>query len=275
MCGRASVVSSLETYEKCFNAAFAKAEQFTENVNIGVGQNIPVITNRNPNHIQMFQLGFTPSWAHKQTYMLNARAEGSLNPENKPNYRGRLGIFNKPMFKKAIQSQRCLILVDGVIEGTRYEKLNKPSLVYNNQKSDPFAIGGIYDEWVNPLTNEVTRSVAIVTTAANDLMHKIDHHRAPVILSKKQEEIWLDDTASLQDLCKLMRPFKSTGFNAHPISQKIKNIKNRSLELLAPTGDSIYQDFGRNIYNRLKYSNPQLGIINEQRFTAGDQFALF
>ena len=83
MCGRATLLSSQATLEKRFNARFASKIPLVENVNISAGDLIPVVTSSNPHHIQMFTLGFTPHWAHKQTYMLNARAEGSNNKENK------------------------------------------------------------------------------------------------------------------------------------------------------------------------------------------------
>ncbi len=274
MCGRVSVVSALRTYEKRFNAAFAKADDFKENVNIGPGQQVPVITMKNPDQIQMFTYGFTPRWAHKQTYIMNARAEGSHNEENKTNYKGKLGIFQKPMFREVIHSQRCLVLVDAVIEGSKYEKLNKPNLVYNSS-SRPFALAGVYDVWKNPLTQEIHHTVAIITTAANDLMHKINHHRAPLALNKRQEKQWLDTKTSINELKNIMRPFKTIGFNAHPISNKIKNIKNRGLELLKPTGEKLYNDLGRTLFSEFKFSDELENEIYENRLTAGDQFVLF
>ncbi len=274
MCGRVSVVSALRVYEKRFNAAFAKAESFKENVNVGPGQQVPVITMEAPGEIQLFTYGFTPRWAHKKTYVLNARAEGSYNEENKTNYKGKLGIFQKPMFRQVIRSQRCIVMVDAVIEGSKYEKLNKPNLVYNSQNK-PFALAGVYDIWKNPLTGEVHKTVAIITTAANDLMKKIDHHRAPLVLTKSQEQKWLNTDTSTTDLITIMRPFKTLGFNAHPISNKIKNIKNRGLELLKPTGDILYKGLGRTLFSQFKFEDETENVIYEDRLAAGDQFALF
>ena len=92
MCGRATIITPAADLEKRFNAAFIKGAVLNENVNISAGNKIPVITNEQPNHIQMFTLGYTPKWAHKQTYMINARSEGDLNPENNPQYKGAMGI---------------------------------------------------------------------------------------------------------------------------------------------------------------------------------------
>ncbi len=275
MCGRASVITPEALLEIRFNAAFAKGVHLEENVNISAGNKIPVITSQQPNHIQMFTLGFTPHWAHKQTYMINARAEGSHNAENDSNYNGVAGIFQKPMFRQAIKSQRCLVLVDAIIEGPKQEKLNKPYLIYPNKDRGPFALAGIYDQWQHPLTGEIHHTVAVVTTAANRLMQRIGHHRAPVVLSRRQEEQWLDDDLSIKELTKIMKPFDSKGFNAYPISQKIKNPESNSLELLKPIGEKIYKDYDRCLYERLKFVESDSLTIREDRLVEGDQFVLF
>lgn len=275
MCGRATLLSSQATLEKRFNARFASKIPLVENVNISAGDLIPVVTSSNPHHIQMFTLGFTPHWAHKQTYMLNARAEGSNNKENNSQYDGALGIFQKPMFRKAIKSQRCLVLVDGFIEGPKHEKLNRPYFIYPNQNQGPFALAGIYDIWQHPLTGQLHHTVAIVTTAANRITKRIEHHRAPLVLTKKQEELWLDTDLDAKQLSSIMKPFDPKGFNAYPISQKIKNPKSNGLDLLKPIGDKLFMDFNRSPYEKLKYKEEHSYSIREERLVEGDQFVLF
>ena len=270
MCGRATIITPAVDLEKRFNAAFIKSAALKENVNISAGNEIPVITSEQPNHIQLFTLGYTPHWAHKQTYMINARSEGSLNIENDPNYKGAMGIFNKPMFRHAIKSQRCLVLVDAFIEGPKQEKLNKPFIVYPNRDRGPFALAGIYDTWEHPLTGELHRTVAIITTAANRLTQRIEHHRAPVVLSKEDEE-----NISTAELSNMMQPFDSKGFNAYPISQKIKNPEANGLELLKPIGDKLFKDYDRCLYERLKFAEEDEYAIREERLVEGDQFVLF
>lgn len=275
MCGRATIITPVAALEKRFNAAFSRGANLEENVNISAGNKIPVITCEQPNHIQMFTLGYTPSWAHKQTYMINARSEGSLNEQNDAHYTGTMGIFNKPMFKHAIKSQRCLVLVDAFIEGPKQEKLNKPYLIYPNRDRGPFALAGIYDTWQHPLTGVLHHTVAIITSAANRLTERIAHHRAPVVLSREDEEKWLQTDCSIKELTRMMQPFDANGFNAYPISQKIKNPEANSLELLKPIGDPIFKDYDRCLYERLKFVEHDAFSIREERLVEGDQFVLF
>jgi putative SOS response-associated peptidase YedK len=275
MCGRASVVSPQEQIEKRFNAAFIAGETLEENVNISAGNKIPVITCQRPHNIQNFTLGYTPHWAHKQTYMINARSEGSYNQENRTDYKGALGIYQKPMFKHAIKSQRCLVLVDGFIEGPKQEKLNKPYFIYASKNKGAFALAGIYDMWEHPLTGEQHHTVAIVTTTSNRLLERIGHHRSPVVLNKSQEEEWLNLDLSTEKIAAIMQPFDSKNFNGYPISKKIKNPEATGLSLLKPIGETVFKDYDRSLYERIKYTEENSYTIREERLTEGDQLVLF
>ena len=186
MCGRYVTVTRIEAIEKRFNVTTPNPEQYQVNVNISHGNMAPVITGHDPDKLQFFQFGFTPEWANKQYYMINARAEGDHNKENDPLYTGTMGIVKKPMFKKAIRSQRCLVVADAFIEGPKKERLSKPYLMYMRDGRRPFSFAGIWDRWINTETGEVVHSFAIITTMSNALTQKIHHHRSPVILHEER-----------------------------------------------------------------------------------------
>ena len=219
--------------------------------NISIGDKAPVITNESPDQIQLYQFGLTPFWAKKKMYFFNARSEGDHNKDNDPNYTGAMGIINKPAFRQVIRKKRCLIIADAFIEGPKKEKLSKPYLVYMRDKLRPFAMAGVWDDWVNKETGEVSSSFAIITTVANQLLQKIGHHRSPVILSEDQEKDWLSD-APLSDITNMLRPYPSEEMNAYPISPTIKNPRDKDLKLLKPIGDRIYPEYTYEIHRELK-----------------------
>lgn len=275
MCGRASVLSPAAILEERFCATLGVGVKIRESVNISAGDKMPVITSEDPDTIQLFTFGFTPHWAHKQTYVINARMEGSLNPENKLDYDGPAGILKKPMFRHAVRSQRCLVLVDAFIEGPQHEKLNKPYVVYPNRDRGPFALAGIYDTWQHPLSGELHHTFAIITTPANRLTQRIGHHRAPAVLDREDEKVWLDTSISYRDAVAMLKPFDSKRFNAHPISTKIKSPKNDGFDLLKPTGEKIFKDYDRGLYERMKYREDIPAMIKEERLVEGDQLVMF
>jgi putative SOS response-associated peptidase YedK len=252
MCGRYVTVTRIEAIEKRFKVTAVAPEAYSPNVNISHGEMAPVITCQNPEELQFFQFGFTPEWADKQYYMVNARAEGDHNKENDPKYTGPMGIIKKPMFRKAIRSQRCLVVADAFIEGPKKERLNKPYVMYMRDGQHPFAFAGIWDRWVNTSTGEVISSFAIITTMPNALTQKIGHHRSPVILHKEDEHAWLDPDLPLQEATDMLRPYPASEMNAYPIDVAIKAPKANGLDLLAPIGQRVYKEYDYVIYDELQ-----------------------
>ncbi|MGB0390122.1 MAG: SOS response-associated peptidase [Salibacteraceae bacterium] len=252
MCGRYVVVSKVKAVEKRFNVSAPKTAEFIPNINISHGNLAPVITSDNPSELQFFQFGFTPSWAKKQTYIINARSEGDHNKEDDPHFHGSMGIIQKPMFRKAIRSQRCLVPADAFIEGPKKERLNNPYLIYKKNGEKPFAFAGIYDNWINEETGEVISSFAIITTVSNSITQKIKHHRSPIILPRELESIWIDNSLQLSEVTELLKPYPGEELNAYPISKEIKSPIANGIHLIEPIGERIVKEFEYDIYEELK-----------------------
>lgn len=238
MCGRYVVVSSIETIEKRFNID-ADSVTFEPQFNVSHGNFAPVILSRCKHELSLGQFGFTPSWAKKRMYLINARAEGDANKNNDPDYSGGKGIITKPAFRNSIRNKRCLVIADAFIEGTTKERLSKPYLVYLKNKQRPFAFAGIYDDWVDIDTGETFLSYAIITTVSNALLQKIPHHRSPVILRQQHERLWLNEKTPLTDITNLLQPYPSEDMNAYPISDGIKNPLAEGKELIEPIGERL------------------------------------
>ncbi len=239
MCGRYVVVSKVEVIEKRFNVTVPELPlNVLPSFNIGPGSLAPVITNDQPTKVQFFQFGLTPFWAKKKMYLFNARAEGDGNKENDPNYTGGKGIISKPSFKRAIRSQRCLVIADAFIEGSTNEGLDKPYVVYLRNQKRPFAFAGIWEKWADPESGEITNSFAIITTVSNSLLQMIPHHRSPVILSQSHERRWLK-AEHLNEITGMLEPFPSEEMNAYPIDKRIKNPRINDRQLMDPIGERL------------------------------------
>ena len=98
--------------------------------------------------------------------MINARAET---------------VHQKPAYRDAYKSHRCLIPADGFYE--RHQEDGKQPYYIKRQDDEPFAFAGIWDKWQGEDGN-VIESCSIIVTEANDLLTRI-HDRMPVILPKK------------------------------------------------------------------------------------------
>ncbi|MBT3207121.1 MAG: SOS response-associated peptidase [Bacteroidetes bacterium] len=243
MCGRYIEVQKVEVIEKRFNIKIPNEIEYKTSYNISPGQLAPIITNEDPNILQMFKFGLTPFWAKKQMYLFNARVEGDKNKENDSNYSGSCEIVRKPAFRKPIRSRRCLVIADAFIEGTTNEGLSKPYLIYLRDKKRPFAFAGIWDSWQNSETGELVESFSIITTVANSLIQKLPHQRSPVILHQHNEKKWLNNKTPLSDIIRLLRAYPSELMNAYPITPTIKNPKAEGKILIEPIGQRIETEF--------------------------------
>lgn len=269
MCGRYTIVSKLSKIEKRFNVQADSPELYQPNTNVGPGFKAPVIASNQPNKLQFFEFGLTPSWAQKKMYWFNARAEGDQNKADDPKYNGAKGILHKPAFRKPIRSQRCLIPADCFIEGPQQEKLNKPYVVYLKNNVRPFAFAGIWDEWANRETGEISHSFSIITTVANPLIQKIGHHRSPVILHPDNEKEWIDSSTDLGRITELLRPFTHKEMNAYPVHPAIKNPRANGIELLVPTGERIEKEYEFNLLQSLKLEG--MGTTSARKREWGEQ----
>lgn len=251
MCGRFVQVIDIELFVQRFGVKSRPEIHLASNYNVAVGELAYVITNDKPDQLQAFQFGLTPSWAQKKMYLINARSEGDLNPSNELNYHGPLGIINKPSFRTAIRSRRCLVIASGYIEGPEKERLNKPYLI-TRKNEELFSFAGIWDTWADNSTGEVTNSFTIITTVANSVTQAIGHHRSPVVLDPKDEQKWLDESLPLEEVLGLLKPYPGDYFKAEAISVKIKDPHNKSKDYIVPITTEGPTEYGSILTKDLK-----------------------
>lgn len=263
MCGRYTVVSKVSTIEKRFQVKNSENSGTTPMVNISIGMRAPVITSDNPQSLQWLQFGLTPHWAAKNMYLFNARAEGDQNKDDSPDYHGKMGIIDKPAFRKSIRSKRCLIVADAFVEGPKSAGLDKPYLIFLRDKERPFAMAGIWDEWINQTTGEVIAGFSIITVAANNLLRMVGHPRCPVILEPESERTWLDQALPLTEVLALLSPPDDERMNGYPISAAIKSPKNQDISLLLPMGERLLPEWTLDISHELKLFG--MGETNSRR----------
>jgi len=233
MCGRFVQIIDIELFVKRFGIVKPDQINITSSFNVASGDLAYVITNEKPNELQEMQFGLTPSWAKKRMYLINARVEGDLNLSNEVNYKGELGIVDKPSYRTAIRSQRCLVIANAFYEGPAKEKLNKP-YKFSRKDEDVFCFAGIWDTWADDNTGSIVNSFSIITTVANEATSAIGHPRSPVILDKKDEKKWLDTHLPLEKVMDLLKPFPGELLKTEPVSIQIKDPRNKSKELLIP-----------------------------------------
>jgi putative SOS response-associated peptidase YedK len=219
MCGRYGF--SVDNIKKVYQRFEITNElpDYNPRYNIAPGQMNPVITKNSPKKIIRMFWGLIPYWAKDKTFAfktINARAEE---------------IETKPSFKRPFQSQRCLIPATGFYEWNKNANPHIPYFIKLKSKK-VFAFAGLFDKWIDPVTQKELLSYTIITTTPNEIVAPI-HKRMPVILKKEDEEIWIEpDFVSQERLLGLLKPYPQKDMIAYPVSTLVNNIQLDTPELI-------------------------------------------
>jgi putative SOS response-associated peptidase YedK len=176
--------------------------------------------------LEIASWGLIPSWskdATRQASTINARVES---------------VAEKPSFRSAFKSRRCLVPADGYYEwATEVGNFkHKQPFYISNEDQSLLSMAGLYEEWANPQTGEVITTVSIITRESVGEIAKV-HHRMPVLLPKDRWANWLSaDSLSKEqvpaylDLLDLPKP--DAGLAIRPVSTAVNNARNRGPELV-------------------------------------------
>ena len=222
MCGRyqmsvqekdISVRFNVEVYEKLYRPSY----------NCAPSQNLPVISNQQPDKLSFFRWGLIPFWAKDMKIgyrMINAKAET---------------IDQKPSYKNPFKRKRCLVISNGFYEWKKNGKEKTPYRIFLKDEK-LFSFAGIWDTWKDAADREVN-SFSIITTSPNKLMERI-HNRMPVILDETSEKTWLgeNDPAVLKEL---LKAYPADKMLAYPVSRAVNSPVNNSEALIEQEGDLL------------------------------------
>jgi putative SOS response-associated peptidase YedK len=221
MCGRYTMTSPDDLVHEF--GLFELPYDLKPRYNVAPTQEAPVVVGGESRQLKLFRWGLVPGWADDMksaARMINARAET---------------VHEKPTFRDAFESRRCLVCTDGFYEWKREGKSRLPYLMRRKSK-EPIALAGIWERFVTP-DDQVVHTFAALTTEANSMMSTI-HHRMPVIIERPDYERWLDTSITSRDgLEDLLRPADGAAYEMFQVSEKVNSVANDSPLCLRPGPD--------------------------------------
>ena len=153
------ITSSFEAMARLFEAEFAELGPDEPRRNVSPTEPVPVVVSvGGERHIVPMRWGFIPQWYKAPTggpLLINARSEK---------------IAERPAFKDAVRTHRCLLPADGFYEW-QGEKGARTPYVIRPASGGMIAFAGLWREWRGPAGT--IPSVAINTCAANDALRPI------------------------------------------------------------------------------------------------------
>ncbi|HEX2650918.1 MAG TPA: SOS response-associated peptidase [Burkholderiales bacterium] len=144
--------------------------------------------------------GLVPHWAKDPSMgarMNNARAET---------------VAEKPAFRDAYRSRRCLIPASGFYEWKSEFGLRQPYYVHPAE-GELFAFAGLWEQWRD------LQTCAVITTEANAKMAAV-HDRMPVIVARADYAAWLGGQEGL------LRPCPEASIAIRRVSRAVNNARN-------------------------------------------------
>jgi putative SOS response-associated peptidase YedK len=224
MCGRFVITSPAEAMASAFSTT-NPLPNIRPRYNAAPTQSVPVVprdAEAHARHLETFRWGLIPFWAKdaKIGYtMINAKAET---------------VAEKPSFREAFKSRRCLIPANGFYEWKKLDaKTKQPHAIVMKDRA-MFAFAGLWERWKDKESGEVVRSCSIITTTPNEVCAPI-HDRMPVILEPESYGKWLgeEETEPLRVLM-MLKPYPADRMEAYPVGSEVGNVKNDHEGLVRP-----------------------------------------
>ncbi|MEV4437969.1 SOS response-associated peptidase [Streptomyces sp. NPDC049577] len=207
--------------------------------------------------LRTLRWGLVPSWAKSPegaAKMINARAET---------------VHEKPSYRRAFESRRCLLPADGYYEwvtGERERELEERGLRKRTRKQPYFvtpadgsvmALAGLYEFWRDPKLPPDHPAAwwvtcTVLTTAAETepfagagaggagagdepgprSLAEI-HPRMPLVLPPDRWSVWLDPSRTdPEELRSLLTPPAPGSLRAYPVSTAVSDVRRNGPELL-------------------------------------------
>ena len=185
------------------------------------------------------QWGLVPHWVRSEE-----QKQGLWNKTL--NARGET-IWEKPSFKQAASSGRCLVFLEGFYEHRHFKGKTYPYFIQRKDRK-LLPVAGILNTWRDEQTGADIPTFSIVTTRANELMTiihnnpKLPEPRMPLILPDELQEQWLlniEDPGDLQLVNELILPYPDDALDAYTVGSlrgknAVGNVPEAAKEVLYP-----------------------------------------
>jgi putative SOS response-associated peptidase YedK len=212
MCGRFALIVDASVLADVFDVD--PPRQLEPRFNITPTQTVPIIRceDRDSRECALVRWGLIPSWAKDEKIgarMINARGET---------------VADKPSFRSAAKTRRCLIPANGFYEWVRTSDGKQPHFIHFAD-GRAFAFAGLWERWQKGASGPL-ETCTIITTRPNDLISEL-HDRMPVILPPDRYAEWLEPAPLASErLHDLLSPHPTAGMEAYPVSTHVNNPRN-------------------------------------------------
>jgi putative SOS response-associated peptidase YedK len=234
MCGRFVASRPVEDIARLLEIDEVDVPEELTRPRWNVAPQAPVLAVTRPRHarelkrLSVFRWGLVPWWAKDPKIgarAFNAKAET---------------VVDKPMFRGAIESQRCIVPVDAFYEWAPRSGAGpsprKQPWCFRPASSGLLLLGGVWEQWrpSGDKSVEPLRTCAILTTEANEVVGPV-HDRMPVVIAEEDLDEWLGlEPLGAGALKRLTRPAPAGVLAAFMVSTLVNDAREDGPELVRP-----------------------------------------
>jgi putative SOS response-associated peptidase YedK len=167
------------------------------------------------NKLQLMSYSLVPSWSKVPkpkfaTY--NARLD-------RPNKETIEYIFNAPTWRTPFKNHHCIVPITSFFESCR-QGTHMGNIVKFSADSPILFVAGLWDKWVNPITNDIIYSFATITDNPCEFILNVGHDRQPVFLNDDNAMKWLNNQFNSVQMA-----YSFLKNHQEPINYNVENFK--------------------------------------------------
>jgi len=220
MCGRYASARSVQDLAEAFGIGADDVDSVADpDWNVAPTKPVTVVVERGARRtLATMRWGLVPSWATDPTIggrLINARLET---------------VQEKPAFRDALATRRCLLPADGWYEWTSQPGGARQPYFLTPPDGSVLALAGLWERWYDA-EGRTLLTTTIVTGPASDEL-RVLHDRAPVVIPREQWAEWLDPRTAAP--ATLLRPTPDGVVRAHPVSPDVGDIRANGPALTEP-----------------------------------------
>lgn len=220
MCGRYTHLFTWEELHR-LSTLTSPAIEIPRSWNVAPTQSAPIVRfiEGSGRALSLLRWGLVPFWAEDPkigSSLINARAET---------------VTEKPSFRTAFKSRRCLVPVSGFYEWKKEADHKQPYYI-RAAAEEPLLFAGLWESWRPKGTTEAPlETYTILTTTPNELMTQL-HDRMPVIIAPEDQARWLE--GSHYEAQPLLKPYPAELMMCHPVSTRVNSPRHNEAACIQP-----------------------------------------
>ncbi len=223
MCGRFIIQATWAEYREYltgFVPESALGRNDPDRYNVAPTQDIPFIASIGGEcQVMDGRWWLVPFWAREipKWALFNARSEDA---------------YNKPAFREAFKSKRCLIPASGYYEWTKNaEDGGKDPWAIHLPDWEPYAFAGL---WARNDNLDVTSCTIMTVATPKGIEISGLHNRIPIILQSDQHGAWLDTETGVDEAREVLTHHRAAELTAYRVGREVNRNTAQGRELIEP-----------------------------------------